>query len=111
MNARVPGTKRWDPVAVRLPQIAARLRVEQGFVNRTDPIANQCSPYTMVHARLFPSTLMGVKVPNLVGYMVLMIASGPLDRRTTEATHEYWLKTARSTLSGSITQGRGTKGK
>jgi hypothetical protein len=97
MNGLKPGSRnQWDPVNVRLPPIAARLRIEQGFVNREDPIANECSKYTLVHARLFRSSFMGVRVPNLVEYVVLMIASGPLDRKATEATHEYWLKTAKS---------------
>ncbi|MBX9599960.1 MAG: hypothetical protein K2X35_03110 [Bryobacteraceae bacterium] len=96
MNSPKPGTKRWDPVSVRLPPMAARLRIEEGFVNRTDPVAEQCAGYTMVHARLFPSRVLGVRVPNLVEYVVLLMASGPLDRKTTQATHQYWLKTAKS---------------
>jgi hypothetical protein len=56
-----------DPTNVRLPVSAARLRIEQGFVNREDLVAAQCSPYAMVHARLFKTSVMGVRVPNLVG--------------------------------------------
>jgi hypothetical protein len=96
MNSPKPGTKRWDPVSVRLPQLAARLRIEEGFVNRTDPVAEQCAGYTMVHARLFGASFMGARVPNLVEYVVLLMASGPLDRKATQATHQYWLKTAKS---------------
>jgi len=100
MNGLKPGSRnQWDPTNVRLPVSAARLRIEQGFVNREDPIAAQCSPYTMIHARLFKASLMGVRVPNLVEYLVLVIGSGPLDRKTTQATHEYWLKTAKAASS------------
>jgi hypothetical protein len=89
MNGLKPGSRnQWDPVNVRLPASAARLRIEQGFVNREDPVAAQCSPYTMIHARLFGSRVMGVKVPNLVEYVVMVMGSGPLDRKTTQATHE-----------------------
>jgi hypothetical protein len=95
MNGVKPGNhKQWDPVNVRLPPRAARLRIEQGFVNQEDPIAAECSKFSIVHARLFKASLMGVSVPNLVEYLVLMISDGPLDRRTTEATHQYWFKTA-----------------
>lgn len=100
MNGLKPGSRnQWDPINVRLPPSAARLRIEQGFVNREDPVAAQCSPYTMIHARLFHSSVMGVKVPNLVEYLVLVMGSGPLDRKTTQATHEYWLKTAKAASS------------
>jgi hypothetical protein len=96
MNGLAAGSRnQWDPVNVRLPPIAARLRIEQGFVNREDPIAEQCTNVTMVHARLFKARVMGVAIPNLVEYVVLMVASGPIDRRATKATHEYWLKTAK----------------
>jgi hypothetical protein len=91
-GVRAGNHKQWDPINVRLPPRAARLRIEQGFVNKEDPIAEECSKFSIVHARLFRATLMGVNVPNLVEYVVLMISSGPLDRRTTQATHEYWLK-------------------
>jgi len=100
MNGLKPGSRnQWDPTNVRLPVSAARLRIEQGFVNREDPIAAQCSPYTMIHARLFKASVMGVRVPNLVEYVVLVMGSGPLDRKTTQATHEYWLKTAKAASS------------
>jgi hypothetical protein len=112
MNGLKPGTRnQWDPVNVRLPPIAARLRIEEGFVNREDPIANECSKYTLVHARLFRSSFMGVRVPNLVEYVVLMIASGPLDRKATEATHEYWLKNAKSSALKSVPSKASKKGK
>jgi hypothetical protein len=100
MNGLKAGTRnQWDPVNVRLPVSAARLRIEQGFVNREDPIAEQCSPYTMIHARLFRASVMGVRVPNLVEYVVLAMSSGPLDRKTTQATHEYWRKSAKAAAS------------
>jgi hypothetical protein len=106
MNGLKPGSRnQWDPVNVRLPPVAARLRIEQGFVNREDPIAEECSKYSMVHARLFKASMMGVAVPNLVDYVVLMVSSGPMDRQATEATHQYWLKTAKS-----IPAGAGKKG-
>jgi hypothetical protein len=96
MNGLQPGSRNhWDPVNVRLPASAARLRIEQGFVNREDPVAAQCSPYTMIHARLFRASVMGVRVPNLVEYLVMVMGSGPYDRKTTQATHEYWQKTAK----------------
>jgi len=100
MNGLKQGSRnQWDPVNVRLPASAARLRIEQGFVNREDPVAQQCSPYTMIHARLFKASVMGVRVPNLIEYRVLVMGSGPLDRKTTQATHEYWLKTAKAASS------------
>jgi hypothetical protein len=90
MNGIKQGTKQYDPVNVRLPPIAAKLRIEEGFVNREDPIAEQCAGQSMVHARLFGTRVMGVRVPNLVEYVVLMISSGPLDQKATTATHQYW---------------------
>jgi hypothetical protein len=100
MNGLQPGSRiHWDPVNVRLPVSAARLRIEQGFVNREDPVAAQCSGYSMIHARLFRASVMGVRVPNLVEYLVMVMGSGPLDRKTTQATHEYWLKTAKAASS------------
>jgi hypothetical protein len=88
---------RFDPTKVHLPVIAARLRIEQGFVNKSDPAAEECGDYTMVRARLFKARylLLGASVPNIVDYMVLMIASGPLDRKTTKDTHQYWLANAK----------------
>ena len=53
----------------------------------------------MIHARLFRASVMGVRVPNLVEYVVLVMGSGPQDRKTTQATHEYWLKTAKNAVS------------
>jgi hypothetical protein len=97
MNGVKAGNPRqFDPVNVRLPPVAARLRIEEGFVNREDPVAGQCPAYRLVHARLFKASFMGVSVPNLVEYLVLLAADGPLDRKATEATHQYWLKNATS---------------
>lgn len=96
MNALAQGSRnQWDPTSVRLPPAYSRLRIEEGFVNRGDPIADECAKYTMVHARLFKTRFMGVAVPNLVEYVVLLAASGPLDRAATNATHEYFVKTAK----------------
>jgi hypothetical protein len=107
MNGLKPGSRnQWDPLNVRLPPVAARLRIEEGFVNREDPIADECGKYSMVHARLFRAQTMGVAVPNLVEYLVLLAASGPLDRKATEATHELWRKTAPPAPKGANTKGK-----
>jgi hypothetical protein len=106
MNGIRPGSRnQWDPLNVRLPPVAARLRIEEGFVNREDPAAAECTKYTMVHARLFKAQVMGVSTPNLVEYLVLLAASGPLDRKATEATHELWLRNAISP-QGAIAKGK-----
>jgi hypothetical protein len=86
---------RFDPTRVHLPAMAARLRIEQGYTNKEDPNAEFCGDYTMARARFFKTKVMGVNVPNLVEYLVVMIASGPLDRSATKATHQYWMNTAR----------------
>jgi hypothetical protein len=107
MNGLKPGSRnQWDPLNVRLPPVAARLRIEEGFVNREDPVADECSKYSMVHARLFRAQMVGVSVPNLVEYLVLLAASGPLDRKATEATHELWRKTTPPAPKGANTKGK-----
>src|SRR2546430_15630763 len=96
MNGHRRGTgNQWALTKGRLPHLSARLSIEEEFVNRTAPGAEQCAKFTMVHARLFRAMLMGVNVPNLVEYLVLTLSDGPLDRKTTQATHEFWLKTAK----------------
>ena len=90
MNSLIRGTRQYDPVSVRLPPLSAKQRIEEGFVNPGDPMAEQCAQQSMVHARLFRTRVMGIAVPNLVEYVVLMIASGPLDQKATKATHEFW---------------------
>jgi hypothetical protein len=103
MNGLARGSRnQWDPVNVRLPPLYAKLRIEEGFTNRGDPIAGQCAKFSIVGARLFRARVMGVAVPNLVEYVVVMAASGPMDRSATNATHEYWRKNAK---------GGGPKGK
>jgi hypothetical protein len=107
MNGLKPGSRnQWDPLNVRLPPVAARLRIEEGFVNREDAIADECGKYSMVHARLFRAQMMGVSAPNLVEYLVLLAASGPLDRAATEATHELWRKTAPPAPKSANTKGK-----
>jgi hypothetical protein len=96
-----PGNRpRFDPTRVHLPVMAARLRIEQGYTNKEDPHAEECGDYTMVRARLFKTMFMGVNVPNRVEYLVVMIASGPLDRSATKATHQYWMNTATAARAG-----------
>lgn len=100
MNGAAAGSRtQFDPTNVRLPPLLAKLRIDQGYTNQSDRLGEECGQYTMVRARLFKTRVMGVSVPNLVEYVVVMIASGPLDRKATNATHAY------------VTKGRGAKQK
>ena len=91
LNGRAAGTRAaYDPVNVRLPGALAKARLEQGYKNQYDEAADFCGGFTVVRARLFDTRELGVKIPNLVSYLVLMMASGPLDRESTNATHEWW---------------------
>lgn len=67
--------------------VRAKLRIEQGFVNQVEN-ARECANYTMIRVRLFDTRFIGISTPNLVGGLMVMMASGPLDRKETEATHE-----------------------
>src|SRR5262249_8476158 len=92
---------KYDPTKINLPPIAARLRIEQGYTNREDPAAEACGEYTMARARLFRASFMGVRVPNLVEYLVVMIGSGPRDRSAINAIHQFWTSAVKSKVSKS----------
>jgi hypothetical protein len=75
----------------------ARSRMQEGYATGSEAWAvAACSGYTMVRARLFDTRTMGTLAPGLVGGMLMIIGSGPLDRSATDATRQYVEQAARA---------------
>ena len=84
------------PSDVRVDPVRAKARVEGGYVNQQEGMARECGSYTMVRAQLYDSRALGISTPGLVAGLMVMIASGPLDRSATDGTHQYLLQATKA---------------
>jgi len=84
-------------VSVNLPPdpTAIKQNLERGYT-QIQANAEPCSQYTVIRAGFFDSrALRYPPAPNVLGGLVVMMASGPMDRGANEATHAYLMQAAK----------------
>jgi hypothetical protein len=51
---------------------------------------------TMIYARLIYGYPIGISAPDVVGGLVVVVGSAPMDRMATEATHNFLMQAAQA---------------
>ncbi|HEU5402398.1 MAG TPA: hypothetical protein VFU86_13625 [Terriglobales bacterium] len=81
-----------DP-AIEVDSIREKIRLEKGY-NEESRVQAQCANLTIVYAKLVYGYPIGISAPDVAGGLVVVIGSAPLDRTTTEATHNFLMQSA-----------------
>jgi hypothetical protein len=82
-----------DP-AIELDSVREKIRLEQGF-DEDHRVQAQCANLTIIYAKLLYGYPIGVAAHDVVGGLVVVIGSAPIDRVTTDATHNYLMQAAK----------------
>jgi hypothetical protein len=81
-----------DP-GIEVDSVREKIRLEKGY-NEENRVQPQCANLTMVYAKLVYGYPIGVSAPDVVGGLVVVIGSAPLDRTMTDTTHNFLMQAA-----------------
>jgi hypothetical protein len=81
-----------DP-GIEVDSVREKIRLEKGY-DEENRVQAQCANLTMVYAKLVYGYPIGVSAPDVVGGLVVVIGSAPLDRTMTDATHNFLVQAA-----------------
>ena len=84
----------YSPADIRPEPNNIKNRLSQGF--DSDLHAKVCGDHTIVRAHLYYSWVINIKSSELVGAMGVSVGSVPLDRSSTEATHNMLMQAAQN---------------
>ena len=89
------GASYQNDAAIEVDPVWVKGRLQEGYGYRL-PVMYHCADLTIVYAKLLYGYPIGVSSPDVVGGLIVVVGSGPLDRQSTDATHEYLLQAAKA---------------
>jgi len=81
--------------AIEAAPVSVKVRLEKGF-DEDHRVQARCADLTMIYARLIYGYPIGISAPDVVGGLVVVVGSAPLDRMATEATHNFLMQAAQA---------------
>jgi hypothetical protein len=81
--------------AIEADPVRVKIRLEKGF-DEEHRVQARCADMTMIYARLIYGYPIGISAPDVVGGLVVVVGSAPMDRMATEATHNYLMQAAQA---------------
>jgi hypothetical protein len=97
-SAQGSGENQNTPVAaheIQADPVSVKIGLEQGYAAPPRMGLAVCGVHTIIHARLFYGYPIGISSPDVVGALLVVVGSGPLDRSATDATHTYLMQAAK----------------
>jgi hypothetical protein len=81
--------------AIEAAPVRVKMRLEKGF-DEDHTVQARCADLTLIYARLIYGYPIGVSAPDVVGGLVVVVGSAPMDRVATEASHNYLMQAAQA---------------
>jgi hypothetical protein len=81
-----------DP-GIEVDSVREKIRLEKGY-DEEKRVQSYCANYMIVYAKLVYGYPIGISAPDVAGGLIVVIGSAPLDRTTTDATHNFLMQAA-----------------